>query len=354
MTGRLLPDGTAEWNDPAEASTLYARGYFGTLRPGGGLQMDRYETAYLTEMGRAEVQGTRPRPTPWPELFRRAARSEPGFGVRYLVYRDLRQRGYVVRSSPPPIAFAVLPRGGILHKTPARYWVDALSERSPFDLGRLIGLTERAQSTKKSLLLGVVDEESDLTYYRLKFSQPTGALTAPPLEESATGWLSEDRVLLFDPGPVANLGKNLAYGSQVGARLELSLLEAAYLQETRQLVVRDARSGRTVPRPQFDRRARRLDRRFDERLATYRHLRERRLVVKTGFKYGAHFRAYPRNPEQVHARYLVQAVRSTHVAAWSEIAGAVRVAQGVRKQFLLAAVDPGATPRFLAIERIRP
>ena len=354
MTGRLRSDGTAEWSDPAEASTLYARGYFGTLQPGGGLRLDRYETAYLTEMGRAEVQGPRAPATPWPEVFRRAARAEPGFGVRYLVYRDLRQRGYVVRSSPPPIAFAVLPRGGTLNKTPARYWVDALSERSPFDLGHLLGLTDRAQATKKSLLLGVVDEESDLTYYRLKLSQPTGALTAAPLDTVATGWLSEDRVLLFDPGPVASLGRNLAYGSQVGARLELSLLEAAYLQETGQLVLRDARSGRAIPRAQFDRRAARLDRRFDERLATYRHLRGRRLVVKTGFKYGAHFRAYPRNPEQVHARYLVQAVPMHHVAAWSEIAGAVRVAQGVRKEFLLAAVDSNAPPRFLAIERIRP
>lgn len=354
MTGRLRPDGTAEWSDPAEASTLYARGYFGTLEPGGGLRLDRYETAYLTEMGRAEVQGPKSRATPWPEVFRRAARAEPGFGVRYLVYRDLRQRGYVVRSSPPPIAFAVLPRGGILHKTPARYWVEALSERSPFDLGRLIGLTERAQGTKKSLLLGVVDEESDLTYYRLKLSQPTGALTAPPLDAAATGWLSEDRVLLFDPGPVASLGRNLAYGSQVGARLELSLLEAAYLQETGQLVLRDARNGRAIPRIQFDRRAGRLDRRFYERLATYRYLRGRRLVVKTGFKYGAHFRAYPRNPEQVHARYLVEAVPENHVAAWAEIAGAVRVAQGVRKEFLLAAVGGNAPPKFLSIERIRP
>jgi len=354
VTGRLLPDGTGEWDDPTEASTLYARGYFGTLRPGGGLHMDRYETAYLTEMGRAEVRGSRARPTPWPEVFRRAARAEPGFGVRYLVYRDLRQRGYVVRSSPPPIAFAVLPRGGILHKTPARYWVDALSERSPFDLGRLIALTERAQGTKKSLLLGVVDEESDLTYYRLRLSQPTGALTATPLEEVVTGWLSEDRVLLFDPGPVASLGKNLAYGSQVGARLELSLLEAAYLQETHPMILRDARSGRRIPRAQFDHRARRLDRRFDERLATYRYLRGRRLVVKTGFKYGAHFRAYPRNPEQVHARYLVQAVPAHYSAPWSEIAGAVRVAQGVRKEFLLSAVEGDRTPRFLGIERIRP
>lgn len=354
MTGRLQADGTGIWEDPGEASTLYARGYFGTLLTGGRLLLDRYETAYLTEMGRAEVRGARARPSSWPEVFRRAVRSEPGFGVRYLVYRDLRQRGYVVRSSPPPIAFTVLPRGGILHKTPSRFWVDALSERSPFDLSRLVGLAERAQATKKSLLLGVADEESDLTYYRIRFSQPTGSVAPDPLPSPTTGWLSEDRVLLFDPAAVERLGKNLAYGSRVGSRLELSLLEAAYLQETGQLILQEARSGRRIDPIRFHRRAQRLDRRFDERLAAYRYLRGRRLVVKTGFKYGAHFRAYPRNPENVHARYLVQAVPANHVAAWSEIAGGVRVAQGVRKEFLLASVAEGSLPRFLAIERIRP
>jgi len=118
--------------------------------------------------------------------------------------------------------------------------------------------------------------------------------------------------------------------------------------------VRDAKSGRQVPLERLERRARRLDPRFTERLAAYRDLRGRRLVVKTGFKYGAHFRAYPRNPENAHARYLVQALPERHVATWPEVAGAVRVAQGVRKEFLVASVGRGEAVRFLSLERIRP
>lgn len=146
----------------------------------------------------------------------------------------------------------------------------------------------------------------------------------------------------------------MAYGSTVGARLELSVIEAAYLLERGEIVLRDAATQKLVTPARFRARAARLDRRFHERLAAYRDLRERKLIVKTGFKYGSHFRAYPRNPETAHARYLVQAVPSTHVTAWPEIAGAVRVAQGVRKEFLLAAVDPAGGVRFLSLERIRP
>ena len=93
---------------------------------------------------------------------------------------------------------------------------------------------------------------------------------------------------------------------------------------------------------------------FESDWATYGVLRGRKLVVKTGFKDGAHFRAYPRNPEHSHARYLVQAVPATDRAAWPEIAGGVRVAQGVRKEFVLAGVDAQADVRFLSLERVRP
>jgi len=354
VSGSLLADGTVRFDDPTEASQVYGKGFFGTVASGGGLTLDRYESVYLTEMGRVDLRGKTGRPVAWPTVFRRAVRADSGFAVRYLVYRDLRQRGYVVRASPPPVAFTVLPRGGTLHKTPSRYWVEAVSERVPFDLARLFDLAERSQSAKKLLLLGLVDEESDLTYYRVRRPSPTGALPTHPLATAAEGWLSEDRVTVHDPVPASELGKELSFGSRVGDRLELSLLEAAYLCSSDQLSVRDSKSGRPVPLEKLERRARRLDPLFFERLAAYRDLRSRALVVKTGFKYGAHFRAYPRSPEHSHARYLVQAAPASHVTSWIEVAGGVRVAQGVRKEFLVASVRPNAEVRFPSLERVRP
>jgi tRNA-intron endonuclease, archaea type len=354
VTGLLADDATVRFSDPAEASATYAKGYFGTPVAEGGLTLDRYEAVYLTEMARVAVAGPSGRAIAWPTVFRRAVRADPGFGVRYLVYRDLRQRGYVVRATPPPVAFSVLPRGGVLHKTPSRFWVEALSERVSFDLARLFELAERTQSARKLLLLALVDEESDLTYYRVRRVSPGGALAPAPLAAPTEGWLSDDRVTVHDPAAVEELGRALAYGSRVGDRLELSLIEAAYLVDSGQLTLRDANSGRPVPSERLAARARRLDPKFRERRAAYEELRGRKLVVKTGFKYGAHFRAYPRNPEHAHARYLVQAVPETHRAAWPEIAGGVRVAQGVRKEFVLAGVAPDAKVRFLSLERVRP
>lgn len=354
MSGRLAADGSLTLTDPGEASAIYAKGYFGTVESGGTLSLDRFDSAYLCEMGRVEATDGQGHAVPWVRVFRRAARGDPTFGVRYLVYRDLRQRGYVVRSSPPPVAFTVLPRGGVLNKTPSRFWVEALSERAEFDLHRLFELAERAQSSKKLLLLGLVDEESDLTYYRVRRVHPHGALPAHPLPTPTQGVLAHDRLLLFDPAAIDTLGRGLAYGSRVGHRLELSLIEGDYLQSSGQLTIQDGRSGRSMPTEQYARRVERLDPDFAERRAAYRDLRGRGLVVKTGFKYGAHFRAYPRSPDRSHARYLIHAVPDAHVAAWPSIAGAIRVAQGVRKEFLLAGVRDDGSVRYLSLERIRP
>jgi len=353
VTGETRPDASVVVADPSEAGTVYGRGYFGTVGD-GGLALDRYESVYLLEMGRLAARDPSGRAVDWSEMFRRATKHEPGFGVRYLVYRDLRQRGYVVRSSPPPVAFAVLPRGGVLHKTPSRFWVEAYSEREPFDLARLFELAERAQGAKKNLLLALVDEESDLTFYRVRRPTPSGSLAPRALAAPATGWLSEDRIVVFEPEALEVLGTSLAFGSRIGDRLELSLIEAAYLLSRGQLRLRDSRTRRAVAPAPFERRARRLDPRFAERLAAYAWLRGRGLVVKTGFKYGAHFRAYPRSPESAHARYLVQAVPDRHVATWPEVAGGIRVAQGVRKEFLIGAVTSAGSVRFLELERIRP
>lgn len=305
-------------------------------------------------MGRLQAATETGGELPWPRLFRRALRAEAGFDVRYIVYRDLRQRGYVVRAGATPVAFGVLPRGGVLNKTPARFWVDAVSERSPFDLARTAQLAERAQGARKTLLLGVVDEESDLTYYRVRRPSPKGSQSSSARTAAADAYLSDDRVVVFDAAAVEALGGSSGYGSRIGSRLELSLLEAAYLLERGELRLRDGRSGRAVQAPRLHRRAARLDGRFGERLASYSALRSRGLVVKTGFKYGSHFRAYLHRPEHTHARFLVDAVPEGHLAPWPEVAGAVRVAQGVRKELLFAAVRDDGAVRFVGLERVRP
>ena len=98
-------------------------------------------------------------------------------------------------------------------------------------------------------------------------------------------------------------------------------------------------------------RGRRPD--FDLRYKVYKDLREKGLVVKTGFKYGTHFRVYDRDPGSNHARFLVHAVPRDLETSWPELSRAVRLAHGVRKEMVFGAADSRGV-EYLRMRRIRP
>ncbi len=98
-------------------SDLYEQGYFG--RPKGkGLELSLVEAAYLLDRTRIRVlfggddQDFR-------SFFQAASSLEKGFEFRYVVYKDLRERGYYVQPGRPD--FRVYPRGGHPGKSPAEF-----------------------------------------------------------------------------------------------------------------------------------------------------------------------------------------------------------------------------------------
>ena len=350
MPGALRGDRVAV-DDPAEASALYNRGYFGVPRAGGGLDLDLLEAVYLVEAGRLEVHRDGAA-VPMRELFRAGGHAMDRFEIRYLVYRDLRQRGYVVEFQDGPVDFHVLPRGGAPKKTPARYWVRALSERAVFDLAELLDRAEEAASVRKALLLGLVDEESDLTYYAVREAAPRGRPGRPPLPGPIAVDFLGDRAVVHDEAAAKALHDAGFFGKMVGRRLQLSLLETAYLLKAGLIDVRNSATDRPIRLSRLIQGAKAAQPDFPLRLRAYEDLTERGVITKTGFKYGSHFRAYEGDPEVQHAKYLVHVVPKGHRGAWPEISRAVRLAHGVKKQILFGEV--GTEVRYVKLERVRP
>jgi len=351
MTGRL--EGTEVLvDDQAEASQIHNKGYYGVPQSGGSLKLDLMEAIYLEESERLEVRSDGERLTAG-DLLRIAHKMSEGFEIRYLVYRELRQRGYVVKLGQPPLDFRVFPRGGSPNKTPSRWWVAAISERSAFDLGKLLEDLDRTTDVRKKLLLAVVDEESDVTYYEVKRVQPKGRLGAVDLSASFDGIMMADRVMITDKSQAAALHGGHFFGKQIGPNLQLSLIEAAFLVELGVLRLRDAKTNRLLALASLKRRARELQPDFDLRLDAFKDMKGKGLVVKTGFKYGSHFRAYEGDPGKMHARFLVHAVPKDYVAMWPEVSRAVRLAHGVKKEILLGRVSAREV-EYVSLSRYRP
>ncbi|AGB38282.1 tRNA-intron lyase [Natronococcus occultus] len=281
--------------------------------------------------------------------FRSLLAREPGpdFGVRFLVYADLRERGFYLSPAaepwiedPPETEFAVFPRGKGPDDGEIAYALQVLGER-----------TDVAGRDLEDGVLAVVDEESEITYFEVSRRDPSGS-SATGLPDGCSADLLADRVVVWEP-PL-ELYERTFYGQPLEGReydeptLQCSLLEATYLAERGALGLDPAavrERGREVE-----------GERFDRRLRVYAELRERNIVPKTGYKFGADFRTYA-DVESVedlgHSELLVRVHPADHVFEPRDIALDVRLAHGVRKTMVFALVAEDDI-EWWSVERLTP
>ncbi len=104
------------------------------------------------------------------------------------------------------------------------------------------------------------------------------------------------------------------------------------------------------------------DNEFQEKYAAYADLRSRGLIVKTGFKFGAHFRVYARgvNPyaenkgRKEHTKYIVHAVRENKDMSFQEMSRAVRLAGNIRATMMWAVVDSEKDVTYYKVNHTSP
>jgi tRNA-intron endonuclease len=166
--------------------------------------------------------------------------------------------------------------------------------------------------------------------------------------------LLEDRVVLWDAEASSRLHQHGFYGKPVGERLQLSLVESAYLLEKGLIQLND-RSGDSLCLESLLVRARQIESDFDLKFSVYKDLRDKKLVVKTGFKFGTHFRVYKQvegTRKAPHSEYLVHTIPEDHIFLPPVLSRAVRLAHSVRKQMVFA--YPDVEVRYLEIRRLKP
>jgi tRNA-intron endonuclease len=143
------------------------------------------------------------------------------------------------------------------------------------------------------------------------------------------------------------------FGTKKEDHLELSLLEALFLMERGSLEVFE--KGKKIERDYIVKRAG-DEGDFSQRFSVYRELRERGYVVKTGFKFGAHFRVYQRGEysDDGHSSMLVHVVSEDSGMTFPELSRAVRLTQSVKKKLVFAVVDHEGDITYYQIDRIIP
>jgi len=349
MPGELRED-TVVVEDQKEGTQLYNKGNFGYPMSGGGLELDLIEATFLVECERLQVlkDGA---PMSFGDIFHHSSAQHERFDVSYMVYRDMRNRGFVVKAESGLFDLSVFPRGQTMSNSRPLYLVRAVSERDILDLDMFSKEVAHTESKGKRLLYGVVDEEGDLTYYHMSTRDPSGNSLHSSSKYAAEGRLIGERVLVLKENQIEYLNGKGFYGKMLGSVLQLSLIECCFLMEMGDLDVLSQSGERMSPEDMAD-LGMRTQEEFDLRLDAFRDLRRRGMVVKTGFKYGAHFRVYDGSPDDAHAKYLVHSVPRDKVMMWPEISRTVRLSGGVKKEILFCRT--GEPMEYLEFKWFRP
>lgn len=166
FTGDLV---ITEASDSARA--LYDQNGFGK-KEGDKIQLSLLEAYYLLEKEKIIVKDKRKTLTE-EQLFRKIKQTQPNFWTRYCVFRDFRNRGYIVKTALKFGAdFRVYERGVKPGEDHAKWIVYPVHESVALTWQAFSAKNRVAHSTKKRLLIGVVDDEGDVTYYEVRWMRP--------------------------------------------------------------------------------------------------------------------------------------------------------------------------------------
>lgn len=163
------------------------------------------------------------------------------------------------------------------------------------------------------------------------------------------GDIIENKVIVSDNRSISKLYGKRGYGSIQDRNLHLSLIEAYYLFEKEKLEIYENGQKLTLEallakgKEETD---------FSMKYIVYKDLRDRGYIVKTGFKYGCHFRVY-RNSIEDHAQYLVHSLAEQGSITTNELIRHARLAHSVKKRMVFALVDEENDISYFSIDRLK-
>lgn len=155
-----------------EARELYGKNRFGKIK-NQKVELSFVEAYYLVEKKKLQIIDSRNKPISDEKLLKKFVRLETDFLVRYKVFQDMRDRGYVVKTALKFGAeYRVYPKGVKPGEDHAKWVLYPVREADKLTWFEFSSKNRVAHSTKKKLLLGIVDAEGDVTYYEVGWTKP--------------------------------------------------------------------------------------------------------------------------------------------------------------------------------------
>ncbi|MBI2128680.1 tRNA-intron lyase [Candidatus Woesearchaeota archaeon] len=159
--------------DSDASRELYNQSRYGVVLANNKVQLSLLEGLYLMEKGRLKVTDDRNKEVSFDNFLKKAKKVEPNFWIRYCVFKDIRDRGYIIKTALKFGAdFRIYDRGVKPGEDHAKWIVYPVHEGESLTWYEFAAKNRVAHSTKKRLLIGVVDDEADVSYWEIRWVRP--------------------------------------------------------------------------------------------------------------------------------------------------------------------------------------
>lgn len=164
LKGKMVGD-KIQVEDESHIKELEAAGY-GT-KDGKAYLLKTYEALYLIYSEKLELSDGRGKEVTFQRLAEQVQKSSRESWTRFIIYRDLRSRGYVAREG---FGFGTDLRAyerGDYPKKAAKYVVFALDEGIETDVGYLQKSVKEITRMGKEAIIAVIERRGEVIYYKV-------------------------------------------------------------------------------------------------------------------------------------------------------------------------------------------
>jgi tRNA-intron endonuclease len=323
---------------PKDVGRLFNKSHFGKLTTKSHLELNLLEAVFLLGEGKINIYQKK-KTLDFQNLVSITEKSIEDFDKKYLIFKDLRARGHAISlSKTKNITFEDFKK---------QFLVSTFSEKDTFDIDNIVKLINTVKKVSLELWFALVDEEGDITYYRVSLVELFGRNKQYSYSKSKA-FLLKNRVIIFDRKTSKEMFDKEFFGKPFGEGLQLSIVEALFLLEKEYIEI-FSKDKKKISKKNLEN----LQPDLSLRSIVFRDLKKQGLIVKTGFKFGTHFRAYSLKPDETHAEYLVHVIEKGFFSNWAEISRAVRLAHSVNKEIVFARVEKNKID-YVSFGRLRP
>ncbi|AJF59683.1 MAG: tRNA-intron lyase [Candidatus Diapherotrites archaeon] len=142
-------------------------------RDNSRLVLDLREALFLLEKDKIEIEDSNGEKVSFEELLKQAEKREKNFYNKFIVFRDVRDRGYVIKTGFKfGFDFRVYPRGKKPGEEHTQWVIHVALHDERLSMPELSRIVRLSGNLKTKALIAVVDAENDINYYSLERITP--------------------------------------------------------------------------------------------------------------------------------------------------------------------------------------